>query len=68
MQFDNEAKPASQIKINNILYKKDLLTSKKVIYSMTICDTILQKHTVRQSWQNAWVMDCYPIQGEYQYF
>ena len=57
----------SQIKINNILYKKDLLTSKKVIYSMTVSDTILQKHTVRQSWQNALVMDCYPIQGEYQY-
>ena len=49
MQFDNEVKPASQIKINNILYKKDLLISKKVVYSMTVCDTILQRHTVRQS-------------------
>ena len=38
MQFDNEVKPASEIKINNILYKKDLLTSKKVKYSMTVCD------------------------------
>ena len=61
MQFDNEVKPASEIKINNILYKKGLLTSKKVKYSMTVCDTILQRHPVRQSWQNAWAMDCYPI-------
>ena len=29
MQFDNEAKSASQVKINNILYKKDQITSKK---------------------------------------
>lgn len=49
MQFDNEVKPASEIKTNNILYKKDLLTSKKVKYSMTVCDTILQRYTVRQS-------------------
>ena len=29
MQFDNEAKSASQVKINNILYKKDQRTRKK---------------------------------------
>ena len=29
MQFDNEAKSASQVKINNILYQKDQRISKK---------------------------------------
>ena len=45
MQFDNEAKSASQVKINNILYKKDQRTSKKgVIKHDCLCHNSTKAH------------------------
>ena len=39
--FEHNTKPVNQVKINNMLYKQNLSTSDKLIYNVTVRDTIL---------------------------